>query len=201
MKRQTLALTVISMLLLAAMAGAQLDILVKGNVMIGIVKPTINLISPTNTTYNTNNLSLKANFTTITTGLYDGGPRYENTRSFVYSIDGKNPENITITKFDIGTNPGAYASFEGEVLLKDLAEGLHNLTVRVDFNYSSFNPSDSSLYYAGAESSVCFRIDTIPPNISKAVAFNIADLVIPLIVTGLSVFAVGALIYFKKRKH
>lgn len=269
MKRQTLVLTLISALLLAAMAGSQLNSFVKGNVMIGIVMPAINVISPTNTTYRTNNLSLRANFITITTGLYDGGPRYENTRSFTYRLDGKHPENITITEFDIGINPGAYVFFEGYILLTDLAEGLHNLTVRADFSYSSFDPYDPSLHYAGAESIVYFRIDTIPQNISllhpenksyfvgmplefgidepalwigysldgkenvtiignmtllgisvgqhtltlyandtagnpavsKTITFKIADLATPLLITGISVFAVGSLVYFKKHKR
>jgi hypothetical protein len=202
MKRQIFTLTLISALLLAVIAGIQSDVFVfvNGNVMLGITRPTINLISPTNTTYNTNDLSLKANFTTYTTGLYDGGPRYENTRSFTYSIDGKHPENINITKFDIGYNPGTYVFFEGEVLLNDLTEGLHNLTVRVDFNYSSFNPSDPSLYPAGEQSIVYFRVDTSPHN-SSSEALNAADFLLPLLVTGISVFGISAIFYFKKHKH
>ena len=166
MKRTAVPLTLIVSLLITAIAGAQLILLAKGNIMIGIVKPAINVVTPANTTYSTNALSLRVKFITITTGLFDGGPRYENTRSFTYTLDEQEPENIPITKFNVGQNPGADVFFEGEDVLKGLAEGLHNLTVRVVFKYSSFNPSDPSLFYAESESIVCFRIDTVPQNIS-----------------------------------
>lgn len=167
MKRETFAITLIIVMLFGAMASLQPEFLVKGNVMIGIVPPVINVVSPTNTTYNTNNISVNARFTTITTGLYDGGPRSENTRLFTYSLDGKNPENFPITNFSIGLNPGTKVSFEGEVNLRDLTEGLHNLTIRVVFNYSKEHyPSETSHYYSEAESVVFFRVDTVSQNIS-----------------------------------
>ncbi len=166
MTKAAVAVTLISALLFSAMAAAQLSPSAEANIMIGIVKPSISIASPTNTTYSANALSLRARFETIATGLYDGGPRYEQTRLFTYAVDGRNQNNITIIKFDVGDNPGASVFFEGVAFLEDLTEGPHNLTVRVVFNYSSYIPSDPSLFYAESASTVCFRIDTVPQNIS-----------------------------------
>jgi hypothetical protein len=164
-KRKALSLIFILTLLFSGIAGAQLSPLTKANIMIGYMPPRINMLSPINGTYNTNNLSLSVNFTAYATGLYDGGPRYENTRMFTYTLDEKEPHNITITQNYIRSAPGATIFFEGEESLNDLTEGLHNLTVRGVFIYSRF-PSDLYNITAESESTVFFRIDFVPQNVS-----------------------------------
>ena len=163
MNRTALALAVTIAMMFSLIIGAQLSPLTKANIMIGPLPANINMLSPIDGTYNTNNLSLSVNFTTFATGLYDGGPRYENTRMFTYTLDEKETHNITIIRQHIGMNPGADVFFEGEESLKDLTEGLHNLTVRAVFIYSHSGVSDITYE---SKSTVFFRVDTVPQNIT-----------------------------------
>jgi hypothetical protein len=166
MNKTALAIALAITVVLSMTAAAQLSPLTKANIMIGGSPANINVLSPIDGTYNTNSLSLSVNFTTFATGLYDGGPRYEDTRMFTYTLDEKETHNITITRQNIGENPGADVFFEGEESLKDLTEGLHNLTVRAVFIYSHFPPSWLSDITYESESTVFFRVDTIPQNIT-----------------------------------
>jgi len=146
--------------------GAQLIPLAKANIMIGPLPANINVLFPINGIYKTNSLSLSVNFTTYATGLYDGGPRYENTRMFTYTLDEKETHNITITRQNVGGAPGADVFFEGEESLNDLTEGLHNLTVRAVFIYSPFPYSWLSDITYESKLTVFFRVDTVPQNIT-----------------------------------
>jgi hypothetical protein len=89
-------------------------------------------------------------------------------------LDGENPENITITSFSVAINPGGNVFFAGSASLPELTEGLHNLTVIVDFVYD--NPSSEGYIVGGinteSESTVYFRIDTFPQNISLLMPEN-----------------------------
>ena len=166
MNKTALALALAITVMFSMIVGAQLSPLTKANIMIGPLPANINIVSPISGTYNTNSLSLSVNFTTFATGLYDGGPRYKNTRMFTYTLDEKESHNITITRQGIGKNPGADVFFEGEISLNDLTEGLHNLTVRAVFIYSPFPPSWLSDITYESESTVLFRVDTVPQNIT-----------------------------------
>jgi hypothetical protein len=166
MNKTVLVLALAITLIFSMVAGAQLSSLAKANIMIGFVHPNITILSPFDGTYNTNNLSLSVNFTAITTGLYDGGPRYENTRMFTYTLDEKESHNITITRQYIGRNPGSDVFFEGEESLNDLNEGLHNLTVRGVFLYSNYTHPALYNIKTEPESTVFFRVDTVPQNIT-----------------------------------
>ena len=166
MNKTALALALAIAVMFSLIVGAQLSPLTKANIMIGPLPANINMLSPIDGTYNTNSLSLSVNFTTYATGLYDGGPRYENTRMFTYTLDEKETHNITITRQDVGRAPGADVFFEGEESLNDLTEGLHNLTVRAVFIYSPFPPSWLSDITYESESTVFFRVDTVPQNIT-----------------------------------
>ncbi|MCW4031286.1 MAG: hypothetical protein NWE80_02880 [Candidatus Bathyarchaeota archaeon] len=166
MNKTALALALAITVMFSLIVGAQLSPLTKANIMIGGSPANINVLSPINGTYNTNSLSLSVNFTTYATGLYDGGPRYENTRMFTYTLDEKETRNITITRQDVGRAPGADVFFEGEESLHDLTEGLHNLTVRAVFIYSHFPPSWMSDITYESKLSVLFRVDTVPQNIT-----------------------------------
>jgi hypothetical protein len=106
LKRKALTITLILALLSPALAGIQLRLLVKANFVFPPINPRIDIISPTNTTYNTNNLTLQVTTATFKTA-YPGGPTSDDTRLFTYSLDGKNPENITITNASVAVNPGA----------------------------------------------------------------------------------------------
>ena len=166
MDKTALALALAIAVMLSMIVGVQLSPLIKANIMVGVSHPMIHMLSPINGTYNTNNLFLSVNFTAFTTGLYDGGPRYENTRMFTYTLDEKGSHNITIIRQYIGINPGANVFFECEESLNDLTEGLHNLTVRAFFFYSSFNPSKPLNITTESESIVFFRVGTVPQNIT-----------------------------------
>jgi hypothetical protein len=95
MRKTMLMAAISSILLFSALAGATLIDLAKANFVFPPYNPRITMISPTNTTYSTNNLTLQATFDTYHTG-YEGGPDYDTSRLFTYALDGKNPENITI---------------------------------------------------------------------------------------------------------
>ena len=166
MNKTALALALAITVMFSMIVGAQLSPLTKANIMIGPLPANINIVSPISGTYNTNSLSLSVNFTTFATGLYDGGPRYKNTRMFTYTLDEKESHNITITRQGIGKNPGADVFFEGEESLNDLTEGLHNLTVRAVFIYSPFPPSWLSDKTYESELTVLFRVDIVPQNIT-----------------------------------
>ena len=166
--KRTLELTLISALLFSTTVGAQVSLLSKANFVASPANPEITVVSPTNRTYNINTLTLEVQFYTYKTG-FPGGPDSDNTRLFTYALDGKNPENFTILAFNVASYPGGDVSVEGLVRpLPELAEGLHNLTVRVVFVYD--NPSAEGYIVGGihteSESTVYFRIDTVPQHIS-----------------------------------
>jgi hypothetical protein len=162
MKKTALASALILALLLSAVAGAQLNLFAKANFLFPPSNPAITIISPTNSsTYNVSTLSLKVTFTTYKTGYETNGV----SRLFTYSLDGQNPENITITNSSSAPLPaGAPVFFEGSANLMELTEGMHNLTVHVIFDYAPTAYSKSG-YYKESESTVNFIIDTVPPEV------------------------------------
>jgi hypothetical protein len=163
MRKTMLMAAISSILLFSSLAGAMLIDSAKANFCFSPSNPRITMVSPTNTTYNTNNLSLQVTFDTYKTGD-PGGPASDDTRLFTYSLDGKNPENITITNSSVARVPGGDVFFEGSMQLPKLTEGLHNLTVRVAFDYpSNGGPRE---FHTQSESTAYFRIDTVPQNIS-----------------------------------
>jgi hypothetical protein len=163
--KTTLALALILALLFSALAGAKLIDSAKANFVFPPSNPRITMVSPTNTTYNTNNLSLQVTFETYHTG-YEGGPDYDTSRLFTYTLDGKNPENITITNASVVRIPGSNVFFEGSMRLPELTEGLHNLTVRVVFDYPPPGWDEPYSLHTVSVSTVYFRIDIVPQHIS-----------------------------------
>ncbi len=163
MKPTTLALTVISALLISTVAGAQLSLLPKANFILPPGNPVITIVSPTNRTYKTNTLSLDVTFETYITG-YEGEPLVSNTtRTFTYTLDGSNPCSITITSSNIQHYPGGDAKWWGKSSLSELTEGLHNLTVNMVSDYF-LEPADR--FHTESNSTVNFRVDFVPQNIS-----------------------------------
>jgi hypothetical protein len=165
MKQITLTLTLILALLFSAVAGAKLIDSAKANFCFAPSNPRITTVSPTNTTYNTNNLTLQVAIATYKTG-YPGGPDSDDTRLFTYSLDGKNPENITITNSNVARHPGGSVFFEGSMQLPKLTEGAHNLTVNVVFDYPPGGVGSYQGFHTASSSAVYFRIDTVPQHIS-----------------------------------
>jgi hypothetical protein len=164
-KKTLITAALVSAFLFSAVAVTQSNFLAKANFVFPPSNPRITMVSPTNTTYNTNNLSLQVTFETYHTG-YEGGPDYGTSRLFTYALDGKNPENITITNASVVRIPGSNVFFEGSMRLPELTEGLHNLTVRVVFDYPPPGWDEPYSFHTESVSTVYFRIDTVPQHIS-----------------------------------
>ena len=161
MKRKALATALTLALLVSAVAGTQLNLFAKANFLFPPPNPAITITSPTNSsTYNSSTLSLKVTVTTVKTGYETNGV----SRLFTYALDGQNPENITITNSSVSVNAGGIVFFEGSANLTELTEGMHNLTVRVTFDYAPTTYSKSG-YYKESESTVNFNVDTVPPEV------------------------------------
>ena len=160
-----LTAALISLFLLSVVGGVSTNFLVKGNFCFPPANPIITIESPTNRTYNVHTLFLNMSVYTYKTG-YEGGPARNSSRLFVYSLDGESYEPIIITKAEVGLNPGSNVFFEGFAILSGLAQGFHNLTVRVVFDYYDGDPHTES------NSTVFFWIDTAP-NISLQMPENV----------------------------
>ena len=172
MKRSASAITLMLTLVFSAVAVSRLNLFVKANFCFGPSNPLITMISPTNTTYNTNDLSLQVTFATYKTG-YPGGPDSDATRLFTYTLDGKAPENITITNASVASYPGGDVFFEGLMRLPKLTEGAHNLTVNVVFDYPPGGGGSSYQgFHTASSSKVYFRIDTVPQYVSVLMPEN-----------------------------
>ncbi len=166
-KKTLLTAALISALLSSAVAGTQSNLLAKANFVFPPANPVITVESPTNRTYNNNTLFLNVTVATYKTG-YPGGPDSDETRLFTYTLDGGETENITITNASVAGSPGGYVFFAGSMRLPELTEGLHNLIARVVFVYD--NPTSEeyivTVIHTESKSTVFFRVDTAPQNIS-----------------------------------
>lgn len=89
----------------------------EANFVLPPVNPEIHFLSPVNTTYCSNNVSIKVGFETYKTHYY-GGPTADFLRQFQYALDGGEFQRITITNSSIGQNPGSQVWFEGLIRLK-----------------------------------------------------------------------------------
>jgi hypothetical protein len=100
------------------------------------------------------------NVSTYKTG-YVGGPTHKSSRLFVYSLDGEPYKPLTITKADIGRNPGMNVFFECSTNLPNLKPGFHNLTVRVVFDYPPPDYTEPSYgeFHTESNSTVFFLIN------------------------------------------
>lgn len=160
MRKTVFTLTVFLTLFLSLMVGVQTVIApyVSEGVSFNLAGP-INIISPCNITYNTNDLLLNV------TSNYLLGPEYAN---LCYSIDGTSnvtipltgtlePREVEIT-FENGTviivNTTKYSGFtlNGFVVLSELSEGPHHIIV-----YANYTANTVISYY---ESEIYFTIDT-----------------------------------------
>jgi hypothetical protein len=136
---------VCSFLLLLALLSLMFMPRAMANFVSAPANPEIHFLSPVNTTYSSNDVSINVGFETYRTH-YSGGPTLELSRQFQYSLDGAEFQRVRITNSSIGQQPGSDVWFEGFIQLHNLTEGRHNLTVKVAFNYSAPSYPSSQRY-------------------------------------------------------
>ena len=176
MKRKTSALAVALALLFSAVAGAQLSLSVQAqpSPYTRPTSPIITIASPTNRTYNMNSLPL--NVTIRTRNNYDEITEGMTTVILVtYRLDGQPNRpigNKTSVGYWYGINPihadyvlGEYTNFSASTVVSELTEGLHTLTARVQYDGTFSSGSDLNTHFV-SESTVFFRIDFVPQNVS-----------------------------------
>ena len=169
MKRKTLALTLALALLFSAMAGTQLSLLAKANVYIPPMPPLITIVSPTNSTYNVNTLSLEVTVRTIK-GMYH---ELKAPIIFTYTLDERTPERISIENFSspmFGDYPEEKvtwinaSSFEVTANLANLTDGLHSLRVYVyAVSIGDYEGGEDDIVPTKSNATVNFRVDSVPP--------------------------------------
>ena len=119
MKRTASALMLVLALLILPMAGVQF---VKADSEpVSPVLSKVNIVSPSNSTYTSSLLTLKANVTTL------GGSNIKTSMS--YSLDGTSNQTLPITIEYPAGNSFTMALHVGLVELPALREGSHNITV------------------------------------------------------------------------
>ena len=160
------------------------------------MNPDIIIESPINVTYTTNNLTRRITVETYKTG-YDGGPAYNESRLFTYSLDGKTPESLTITNATVAPTPGGDVFFECSAPLTGLIEGTHNLTVRVVFDYPPPGWDEPYSYHTESNATANFTVDTTPGNISTPMSYP-EILVISASAAFVAIVATTLLIYYYK---
>jgi hypothetical protein len=176
MKRKALALTFVLALLLSAVAGAQLSLSVQAqpSPYTRPTSPIITIESPINRTYNIDSLPL--NVTVGTRNNYDEITEGMTTVILVtYRLD-EQPSRLIGSKTSVGywygINPihagyvlGEYTNFSASTVLSELTEGLHTLTARVQYDGTFSSGSELNTHFV-SESTVSFRIDFVPQNVS-----------------------------------
>jgi hypothetical protein len=178
MKRKALALTLALALLFSAVAGTQVSFSVQAqpSPYVRPTSPIITIESPTNRTYNIDSLPL--NVTVGTRNSYDEITEGMRTVILVtYKLDEQPSSHIgnkTTVGYWYGINQihasyvlGEYSNFSASTVLSELTEGLHTLTARVHYDGIFMGDSDGDLStHFVSESTVFFRIDFVPQNIS-----------------------------------
>ena len=199
MKRTALALTLIMALLISAIAGTKLVNWAKANPWLGIdwvspagdtKPPALTIMSPENTVYNSNNISLSFNAsvgeskTAVNTRLMQIYYKtdWQQNETYVYDNEGRN----------FPYEPNAITEFSYNVNLTGVPEGEHNITVRAVEWGANIENQYVHMFSIDGSSSVNFTIDAEPFPAVPVAAASISSVVV-----------VGAvlLVYLKKRKH
>jgi hypothetical protein len=152
MKRIASVLTLIVALLTSLVAGVQT--VNADSQPVSPVLSGVNIVSPSNSTYSSSLLTLKANVTTL------GGSNIKT--SMDYSLDGTSNQTIPITIEYPAGNSFTMALHIGLLDLPTLSEGSHNITVYVACEYPNNNrfvnePDTITAFY---NSTVHFTIST-----------------------------------------
>ena len=140
--------------------------------------PIITIVTPTQTTYNTDSLNLNIKITT----QYDGYYFNSSERRITYSLDEK--ENVSLDQTNYSYDPDTTTSVvEASTILTELSQGDHSLTVYVEYDYD--------VQVIDSNSSINFSINF--PN-----SFPILELTsIGVVIT----FITSIFIFFKKNKR
>ena len=152
MKRTAAALLLVLALLILPMAGVQF---VEADSQPAFpLLSKVNIVSPSNSTYNSSLLTLNANVTTL------GGSNIHTSMS--YSLDGICNQTMPLTIEYPAGNSFMMALHIGLVDLPPLSEGSHNITVHVACEYPNNNrfvdaPDTITVFY---NSTVYFTINT-----------------------------------------
>jgi len=183
MKRTASALLLALALLILPVAGLQF---VKADSQpVAPVLSGINIVSPSNSTYKSNLLTLNVNVTTL------GGSNIKTSMN--YSLDGTSNQTIPLTIEYPAGNSFTMALHIGLLDLPTLNEGSHNITVYVACEYPNNNrfvnePDTITAFY---NSTVYFTINT---NTEQQIPEFPSWIILPLFIT-----ATLVIIIYKKK--
>lgn len=200
MKHSKLFAFFFSLMLLLAISSLSPSQLADANFLLPPAPPEVRFLSPVNTTYSSNDISLIVEFYTYKTGYY-GAPEDESLREFQYSIDEASYLPITITNSSVGRNPGNDVSFQGAIRLSGLNEGLHNLTIQVVFDYSDLNypykvgnySSEHYNFHTESNSTVYLIVDNSSGSTNNNLSPNLPEAP-PLLPIVISIAILGAIV-------
>jgi hypothetical protein len=165
--------------------------------------PTITFQSPTNRTYDSDNVWL--NFTIVkpeswfgvAINIYPSNYVYVNITSLSYTIDGNVSESIQFRDFNaslVEENPERSLNFSTKLTLP---EGPHNLTVNLQCD-SYYVETFTRPYLSNTQMNFT----------SEAVYFNVAaanasapTMLVMVPATSIAAIGIGVLLYFKKHKR
>jgi hypothetical protein len=165
---------------------AELQFVEAGSEPVSPVLSNVNIVSPSNSTYNSSLLTLKANVTTL------GGSNIKTSMS--YSLDGTYNQTVPVTIEYPAGNSFTMALHVGLLDLPPLSEGSHNITVYVKCDYPNNGrfvnePDTITAFY---NSTVYF---TINPNPEQQIPEFPAWTPILLV---LCIVAIAVLVYRRK---
>jgi hypothetical protein len=153
-KRTASALLLVLALLILSVAGAHF--VEADSQPVSPVLSNVNIISPSNSTYTSSLLTLKANVTTL------GGSNIKTSMS--YSLDGTSNQTVPVTIEYPAGNSFTIALHVGLLDLPPLSEGSHNITVYVKCDYPNNGrfPNEPDTITAFYNGTVYFVINTNP---------------------------------------
>ena len=185
MKKTALVILLILMLLGLIAVVNQVVEVTEANFVPG--PPSISIDSPkANETCSTNAVWLNITIQTF----FDYG---NNSRMVECSLDGK--ENITIPISYVGFGEDSWSTVTGSVLLHELSEGSHSVTIYATYHFPSYGN------YSTSDSRTSnFMIDFPEPTPSPEPEFFPATLVITSVIVVAVIVGMGLFIYFKKPK-
>lgn len=184
MKKKALALALLLAIFVSLVAGMHAVEVASANFLPG--PPSINFDSPEeNKTFTTDSIWLNITLRTF----FDSG---NASRVVECSLDGE--ENNTIPVVYEGLDGDTYSTVTGSLLLSELSEGSHSITVYATYTYGTYFTSNSK--------TINFIVELLEPTPSPE--SQIAPLPSSLVFVasvGTALTVIGLFIYFRKRKH
>ena len=189
----------LALLLVLTIVVTQSSLSAKGNGYIPTPANRIEIFEPRNETYTNGTVVLNFNVSEAYRSSDFKYTRYD----FNYSIDNQEMqvvENLNITReYDLNPYKNPYmpvADLVGNVILGNLSDGWHNVTVYEIGEH--FYKNEWHAQVVNSET-VSFKIDTTSP-IEVQEPFPIAPVAVAS-GAALAAVGIGLLVYFKKRKH